>query len=82
MPKWSKDATEFEVSVHYDEEKGSQVRIPKPILEKIGNPEKITFVISGKDVKITTSKSVHIRNTIVTKKIKNPKVIGGKIKGD
>lgn len=79
MPKWSKDATEFTVNVHYDEEKGSQVRIPKPVLEKIGNPDKITFVIDGKDVKISPTKSVSIKNTLSVKKIKNPKVKGGKI---
>lgn len=75
MPKWSKDATEFTVNVHYDEEKGSQVRIPKPILERIGSPDKITFVVDGKDVRITPTRSVSVKN-----KVKNPKVIGGKIK--
>ena len=53
VPKWSKDAKEFSVSVHYDDEKGSQVRIPKPLLERMGNPDKVIFVIDGKDVKIT-----------------------------
>ena len=80
MPKWSKDATEFTVNVHYDDEKGSQVRIPKPILEKIGSPDKITFVIDGNDVKISPTKSIKIGNTVSVKKIKNPKVVGGKIK--
>jgi hypothetical protein len=52
MPKWSKDATEFEVNVHYNEEKGSQVRIPKPILQKMDNPDKVKFVIDGRTVKM------------------------------
>jgi hypothetical protein len=52
MPKWNKDATEFEVNVHYNKEKGSQVRIPKPILDKMENPDKVKFVINGKTVKI------------------------------
>ncbi|MHB1909745.1 MAG: hypothetical protein ACYCQJ_12890 [Nitrososphaerales archaeon] len=45
MPKWKNNATEFSVNVNYNNEKGSSTRIPKPILEKIGNPEKIKFVI-------------------------------------
>lgn len=52
MPKWSKDAKEFEVNVHYNEDKGSQVRVPKPILEKMANPDKVKFVINGKTIKI------------------------------
>jgi hypothetical protein len=52
MPKWNKDTKEFTVNVHYDEEKGSQARIPKPILEKLGKPDKITFVIEGKKIEV------------------------------
>ena len=55
MPKWSKDATEFEVNVHYNKEKGSQIRLPKPILDKMNNPEKVTFVINGKTVKVVAT---------------------------
>jgi hypothetical protein len=49
MPKWKEDAKEFSVSVTYNEEKGSQIRVPKPILEKLGNPERIKFVIGKND---------------------------------
>ncbi|HJU14425.1 MAG TPA: hypothetical protein VJ792_08230 [Candidatus Nitrosotalea sp.] len=80
MPKWSKDATEFTVNVHYDEEKGSQVRIPKPLLEKMGNPDKITFLTEGKDVRIVPQKQSAYRNTIATKKIKESRVRGDKIR--
>jgi len=52
MPRWRKDATEFVVSVHYNDEKGTQVRIPKPLLEKMGKSSKIKFVIEGKDIKL------------------------------
>ncbi len=55
MPKWSKEAKEFTVNVHYDEAKGSQVKIPKPILEKMGKPDKITFVIEGKKIEVKPS---------------------------
>jgi hypothetical protein len=50
MPKWKKDETDYSVNVSYNTEKGSKVNMPIPILEKLGNPEKITFVVdkSGK----------------------------------
>jgi len=45
MPKWKSNAAEFIVSVTYNEEKGSQIRVPKPLLERMGNPSKLKFVI-------------------------------------
>lgn len=54
MPKWKKDSKEFTVSVNYNDSRGAQSSIPKPIIEKLGNPETITFTIEGKKVRITT----------------------------
>ena len=55
MPKWSKDATEFTVSVGYHEIRGYQVYIPRPVVEhleihrdKSRHPKPITFVLDGK----------------------------------
>lgn len=56
MPKWSKDATEFPVNVHYSDDKGTQVRIPKPLLEMLGNPEMIKFVIKGSKIHVEPHK--------------------------
>ena len=52
MTKWKKDAKEFVVSVNYNDARGSQCNIPKPILEFLGEPDRLKFVISGKSVKI------------------------------
>ena len=52
MPKWEKDAKEFVVSINYNEIRGTQCNIPKPILEFLKNPEKLKFVIGRKHVKI------------------------------
>ncbi|MDH3657174.1 MAG: hypothetical protein OEM77_03465 [Nitrosopumilus sp.] len=52
MTKWKKDAKEFIVSVNYNDARGSQCNIPKPILEFLGEPDRLKFVISGKSVKI------------------------------
>jgi hypothetical protein len=50
MPKWKNNATEFSVNVSYNEEKGSKVNMPIPVLEKLGKPEKIKFVIGKNNV--------------------------------
>jgi len=49
MTKWSKDAKEFTVKVS-DDKKGSLFcRIPKPILDQLGSPTSIKFVILSKN---------------------------------
>ena len=40
MPKWSKDATEFTVSINYSDKRGFQTTIPKPIADKLGISDK------------------------------------------
>ena len=49
MPKWKQDETEFTVSVNYNETRGYQSSIPKPIIDHLNNPKKITFVIDKKN---------------------------------
>lgn len=45
MPKWKKDATEFTVGVNYSDGRGYQSSIPLPVIDKLGKPNKIKFVI-------------------------------------
>lgn len=52
MPKWKKDAKEFTVSVNFNESRGYQSSIPKPIIDILGEPEKVKFVIDHGLVKI------------------------------
>lgn len=53
MPKWKKDAKEFVVGINYDEKRGNQAYIPKPIIEFLGQPDSLKFIISGKSVIVT-----------------------------
>lgn len=46
MPKWKKDETEFTVSLGQNDVKGYWCTIPKPIVELLGEPDKITFEIT------------------------------------
>lgn len=48
LPKWKKDANQFTVSVNHNETRGYQSSIPKPVMETLGNPNKITFVVKPK----------------------------------
>ena len=57
MPKWKKDTKEFEVGVNYVEKRGYSSTIPKPIIEILGNPDSIKFVINeGNKVELLAGK--------------------------
>jgi hypothetical protein len=56
MPKWKKGAKEFTVGVNYNDKRGYQSSIPKPVIDVLGNPEKIKFIIDGKKVEIAMGK--------------------------
>lgn len=56
MPKWKKDATEFIVKVGHHETRGEQIYIPKPIVEFLGQPDSIKFLIKGKKLEISSEK--------------------------
>jgi hypothetical protein len=68
MPKWRKDAKEFEVGVNFVERRGYSSSIPKPIIEILGNPDSIKFVISkGNKIELVAGK----RLTSNIKKVSN-----------
>jgi hypothetical protein len=46
MPKWKKDAKEFTVGVNYSDGRGYQSSIPKPVIDKLGKPNTLKFVIN------------------------------------
>lgn len=52
MPKWKKDETEFPVTVSHHETRGYQAYIPKPLMDFLGNPDSIKFIIKGKKVHV------------------------------
>ncbi len=48
MPKWKEGATEFTVGVNFNEKRGYACAIPKPVIEALGEPKKLTFMLRGK----------------------------------
>jgi len=52
MPKWKKGETEFKVGVNYVDKRGYSSSIPKPVIEALGEPESIKFVVKGKKVEV------------------------------
>lgn len=57
MPKWKGDAKEFTVGVNFSEVRGYQATIPKPVMEKLGRPERLTFTTKGKRVEVKAGPS-------------------------
>ena len=64
MPKWKKDTKEFEVGVNYVENRGYSSSIPKPIIEMLGNPESIKFVVKDNNEVALVSGNPSISNKI------------------
>lgn len=54
LPKWKKDAKEFTVGINYNESRGYQSSIPKPIIEALGDPKSLKFLVNGKSIKIVS----------------------------
>ena len=52
MPKWKEGATEFTVGVNFNEKRGYACAIPKPIIEALGEPKKLTFKLKGKKIEV------------------------------
>lgn len=56
MTRWKKDEKEFGVSLNNDNA-GSQIcRIPKPIVDLLGKPDGIKFLIRGKKITVVAGK--------------------------
>jgi hypothetical protein len=52
MPRWRKDQTEFIVSVTYHEHRGYQTYIPRPVMERLGKPKAIKFIIKNRKIEV------------------------------
>ncbi len=52
LTRWKKDETEFTVSLNLDESRGAICIVPKPIVEKLGKPQRIKFVVKGDKIVI------------------------------
>jgi len=50
LTRWKKDETEFPVRLTDDGKNSTICRVPKPILEILGKPSGIKFVIQGKKI--------------------------------
>ena len=45
MTRWKQDETQFPVKIQYNEKRGSYVVIPKPIIDKLNEPDEVIFEI-------------------------------------
>ena len=51
--RWAKNQMEFTVKLNHDESRGCIAIIPKPIVEQLGKPTGIKFVVDGNDISVT-----------------------------
>jgi len=54
MTRWKKDETEFPVSLSFDGTNSKRCRIPKPIIDFLGDPESLKFNLKNGKVIITS----------------------------
>ena len=52
MGRWKKDETKYTVNPNYDKRRNCIAITPKPIIEKLGMPDRIQFVTNGKKITI------------------------------
>jgi hypothetical protein len=52
VPKWKSDAKEFTATVNIHETRGYQLNVPRPVIEHLSKPERITFVIRREKVEV------------------------------
>ncbi|MFY9966503.1 MAG: hypothetical protein WAK50_12280 [Nitrososphaeraceae archaeon] len=69
MPRWKKDAKEFTVGVNYVENRGYSSSIPKPVVEILGNPDSIKYVVNDdKSIQLVSGSSPVFRSETVKSK--------------
>ena len=70
MPKWKRDAKEFTVHVNYSDGRGYQSSIPIPIIEKLGNPTSIKYVVNddNKTIQLVSGNSHIFKSETVKSK--------------
>jgi hypothetical protein len=63
--RWKKDAKEFVVGVNYVENRGYSSSIPKPVIEKLGNPDSIN---DDKTIQLVSGSSHVFKSEMVKSK--------------
>jgi hypothetical protein len=56
MTRWKKDEKVFDVNVNYHEKRGYQIYVPRPIMDALGDPDVIDFVVKGKKIEVMPHK--------------------------
>lgn len=69
MGRWKKDAREFVVGVNYVENRGYSSSIPKPVVEILGNPDSIKYVVNDdKSIQLVSGSSHVFKSETVKSK--------------
>ena len=63
LPKWKKDAKEFTVGINFNEARGYQSSIPKPIIDALGDPKSLKFIMNGNLIKIVSGDQQNVQKS-------------------
>lgn len=68
MPTWKKSETVYEVKVGHHATRGSQLYLPKPIAEKLGEPDSVSFVVKEdtNDILLMSPKKAYVTKALET----------------
>ncbi|MCL4519869.1 MAG: hypothetical protein M1587_11810 [Thaumarchaeota archaeon] len=59
MPKWKEGINKYVVGVGYSENRGYACTIPRPVIQVLGEPEKIAFVVKDGKVEVLAEEPSH-----------------------
>jgi hypothetical protein len=82
MPRWKKDAKEFKVTVNYEEKRGYQSYIPKPIMLMLGSPESLKYTVKGNKIEISSGEAESVPSFLLMKQSKKSKPKTNPTKGN
>ncbi len=66
MPKWKKTETLYTVKIAHHPKRGTQVYLPKPIVEQLGKLDRITFLVKEQDVFLMSPKKAYVTKALNT----------------
>ena len=55
LTRWKKGETEFHVALSFDGASSKRCRIPKPIIDMLGDPNTLKFVIRDNAITVTSN---------------------------
>lgn len=66
MPKWKRQEKLYTVKLTYHNTRGTQLYLPKPIVEQLGRPDRVSFLMNEGEVLLMPAKRAYIVKALET----------------